>query len=72
MNARYAKIREEKGANPIMLELARAFALATLRVVQQESIQNFLVEVDLPKEFKWPASLADLKQHLARKPAGRA
>jgi hypothetical protein len=65
---RYAKIKEEKGANPIMLELARAFALANLRTAQQESIQVFLNEVDLVKEFKWPASLSDLKQQFARKP----
>jgi len=65
---RYGKIREEKGANPIMLELARAFALANLRTAQHESIQTFLSEVDLVKEFKWPASLADLKQRFSRKP----
>lgn len=65
---RYLKIREEKGANPIMLELARAFALATLRITQRESIQTFLNEVDLVKEFHWPASLAELKEQIARKP----
>lgn len=64
---RYQKILEEKGANPLMLELARAFALANLRVSQQESIQSFLNDVDLVKEFKWPATLADLKQQMTRK-----
>jgi hypothetical protein len=69
---RYLKIRDEKGANPIMLELARAFALANLRIAQAESIHAFLNEVDLAREFHWPASLAELKERLGRKSGASA
>ena len=59
---RYKKVLEERGANPLMLHLARAFAVVALKVAQAESIQHFIEEVDLVEEFQWPASLEDLRK----------
>ncbi len=58
----YKKVLAEKGANPLMLHLARAFAVAALKIAQAESIQHFIDEVDLVEEFSWPASLEDLRK----------
>lgn len=65
VNYRYQKIQEERGVNPIMLEMSKAFALATLKTVQQENLKNFLVDVNLVGEFDWPADIEDLKEHLS-------
>jgi hypothetical protein len=72
VNHRYQKIKAEKGANPIMLDLARAFAISNLKTAQAESIQQFVNEVDLVSEFHWPPGLDDLKQQLQKKTAAHA
>jgi len=72
VNHRYQKIKAEKGANPIMLDLARAFAISNLKVAQSESIQQFINEVDLVTEFNWPAGLDTLKQQLQKKTPAHA
>ncbi|MCH8842149.1 MAG: hypothetical protein IID61_04140 [SAR324 cluster bacterium] len=64
VNYRYQKIQEERGVNPVMLELARSFAMATLKTAQEETVKNFIVEVNLVGEFKWPADMDELKEHL--------
>jgi len=61
---RYAKLMEEKSANLVMLELSRAFALAKLNRLESPEIVNFLDKLDLPKQFAWPATLAELKQRM--------
>ncbi|MCH8882144.1 MAG: hypothetical protein IIA41_01445 [SAR324 cluster bacterium] len=68
---RYKKVLEEKGANPLMLHLARAFALAALKIAQAESIQHFIDDVDLVGEFRWPATLEDLRKRI-NEDVGRA
>jgi len=67
VNHRYQKIKAEKGVNPIMLDLARAFAISNLKIAQAESIQQFINDVDLVTEFHWPLGLGDLKQSLQKK-----
>jgi hypothetical protein len=69
---RYQKLKTEKGVNPLMLELARSFALSNLKVAQSESIQQFINEIDLVSEFRWPSSLDELKQSLQKRAATQA
>ena len=44
-----------------MLELSKAFALSKLNRLVDPEEQNFLGSLDLNKEFKWPKSVAELK-----------
>ena len=63
---RYEQLQEERGVNPLMVELSRAFALSTLESVQESSIKDFVYEVDFVNEFGWPADLDDLKKNMSR------
>jgi len=70
VHQRYAKLKEEKSANIVMLELGRAFALAAFKAVQAESLRNFMKEIDLHAEFNWPTSLDELKPAVAPRRSG--
>lgn len=61
---RYQKIQEERGVNPVMLEMARAYALSTLKTVQAATMKNFMFEVNLVGEFNWPTDIEELKKQL--------
>ena len=63
---RYEQLQEERGVNPLMVELSRAFALSTLESVQESLIKEFVYEVDFVNEFGWPADLNDLKKNMSR------
>lgn len=61
---RYQKVRQEPSVNPIMLELARAFAVSGMRSAQEESMHQFVREVDPAREFHWPTELGQLERAL--------
>ena len=58
---RYEKLLEEKTANPVMLELARAMAAASLTRSDGAADRKFLDELDLEQEFGWPTSFDQVK-----------
>ncbi|MBI4083313.1 MAG: hypothetical protein HY423_11955 [Candidatus Lambdaproteobacteria bacterium] len=65
VHQRYQKLREEKSANVVMLELGKAFALSAFKAVQAESTRQFMKELDFAGEFGWPTTVAELKARLA-------
>ncbi|MBI3993755.1 MAG: hypothetical protein HY342_10810 [Candidatus Lambdaproteobacteria bacterium] len=67
VDSRYQKLREEKSVNIVMLELGRALARSKFKAAQQENIKNFLLELDMAKEFEWPASMDEFKRIVAEK-----
>ena len=38
--------------------------MATLKTAQEETVKNFIVEVNLVGEFNWPADMDELKEQL--------
>jgi hypothetical protein len=69
VNQRYQQLRKAKQGNPVLVELARAFAIERCRSAQQEQAQGFLKDLDLAAEFGWPISLEEMRNQSA-KPAG--
>ena len=67
VDARYQKLREEKSVNLVMLELGRALARSKFTAAQTENMKTFLLELDLVKEFEWPASMDEFKRIIAEK-----
>ncbi|HEX9844249.1 MAG TPA: hypothetical protein VGC20_15935, partial [bacterium] len=67
VEARYQKLREEKSVNIVMLELGRALARSKFKAAEEEQKKNFLLELDLVKEFEWPASMDEFKRIAAEK-----
>jgi len=57
---RYEKLLEEKTANPVMLEMARAMAMATITRSEGAADRKFLDDLELEKEFGWPTSFAQV------------
>ncbi len=58
---RYNKLVGESNSNNIMVELARAFALAKLTKMEEPGLTAFLDELNFREEFSWPGSLEELK-----------
>ncbi len=61
VNQRYEAIRQSKLGNPVVVELAKAFALVVSKTVDAEQQQAFLKDLDLVGEFHWPATLNDVR-----------
>ena len=59
IKARYQKLREEKSANIVMLELGRAFAMAKFSSRKSDELIEFIRDLDLSKEFHWPRDVQD-------------
>lgn len=69
VNQRYQQLRKAKQGNPVLVELARAFAIERCRSAQQEQAQSFLKDLDLAAEFGWPITLEEMRNQWT-KPAG--
>jgi hypothetical protein len=61
---RFEKLDSEKSSNKVMIELARAFALANLNKLGEPGQSEFLDTLNLKEEFQWPATLEELKAQL--------
>jgi hypothetical protein len=61
VNQRYQQLKKAKQGNPVLLELARAFAIELGKSAQQEQAAAFLKDLDLMTEFQWPTSLEEVK-----------
>lgn len=59
IKARYQKLREEKSANVVMLELGRAFAMAKFSSRKSDELIEFIRDLNLSKEFHWPRDVQD-------------
>ena len=57
---------KERQGNPVVLEIARAFALHNFRSAAQGSKGASLRDVDLKADFGWPTTLDELKAALER------
>jgi hypothetical protein len=64
IKARYQKLREEKSANIVMLELGRAFAMAKFSTRKSDELIEFIRDLDLSKEFHWPRDVQDYQLQL--------
>lgn len=66
VNQRYQQLRKAKQGNPVLVELARAFAIELCRTAQQEQAQVFLKDLDLVAEFGWPSSVDEVRAQWAK------
>lgn len=66
VDRRYEQLRKTKQGNPIVVELARAFALAMTQKTMQDQEATSLKDLNLVEEFHWPASLEDMKAQWAK------
>ena len=66
VDQRYQQLRTAKQGNPVLLELARAFALESTKAAEQEEATTFVKDLDLVAELHWPASLEDVKAQWAK------
>jgi hypothetical protein len=61
VNQRYQLLRKAKQGNPVLIELARAFALVATKTAEQEEATGFLKDLDMVGELQWPSTLEDVK-----------
>ena len=61
VNQRYDTLKENKQANPLILELAKGFALGGFQESNLEEKKEFMAQLDLKTEFDWPTNLSELK-----------
>ena len=62
VNQRYEQLRKTKQGNPVVVELARAFAMELCRAEEQPAeAQSFLEKLDLVSEFGWPSTVEDMR-----------
>ena len=66
VNQRYQQLRKAKQGNPVLVELARAFAIEASRSAEQEQAVAFLKDLDLVAEFHWPNTLEEVKAQWAK------
>jgi len=63
INQRYEHLRKTKQGNPIIIEMARAFALSLLRTPKEEQTSaTFAEDLDLVAEFGWPATVDEMRR----------
>lgn len=64
---RYETLVKARQGNPVLLELARAFAVQGFRSGEAgEENRSFVASLDLHKEFGWPTDVEALRNALAR------
>ena len=61
---RYENLAGSRQVNLIVLEVAKAFAMAAFRRSALEGKKAYLREVNLKEEFGWPGSISDLLEQL--------
>jgi hypothetical protein len=66
VNQRYQQMRKAKQGNPVLVELARAFAIERCQFAQQEQANAFLKDLDLVAEFQWPNSAEEMRAYWAK------
>jgi len=57
---RYDSLAKSRQGNPVVVEIARAFAMRRFKHVDNESKRAFMREVNFREGFGWPATLDDL------------
>ncbi len=62
INQRYEHLRKTKQGNPIIIEMARAFALDLCRTAEQELPSSFVEDLDLVAEFGWPTTVDEMRR----------
>lgn len=70
VNQRYQQLRKAKQGNPVLVELARAFAIERCRTAEQEQAQVFMKDLDVAGEFGWPTSLEDVRAQWSKQAGG--
>lgn len=64
----YEQYSASRQGNPVMLELARAFALHNFRGANGDGNAPPLTEVDLKEQFGWPTTIRELQAALREAP----
>ena len=70
VNQRYQQLLKAKQGNPVLVELARAFAIEASRSAEQEQAVAFLKDLDLVAEFQWPNTLEEVKAQWVKAAGG--
>jgi hypothetical protein len=60
----YEQLAKSRQGNPVVLEIARAFAMRNFRQQQEGDTGAALRETDLKAEFGWPTTVAQLKSSM--------
>jgi len=66
VHQRFQKVAEERSTNLLVLELARAFAMAAFQDAHADRMREFLTNLDLPGEFGFPTSLEEVRRQRAK------
>lgn len=67
INQRYEHLRKTKQGNPIIIEMARAFALDLCRTAKEEQPSaTFVEDLDLAAEFGWPTTVDEMRRQWER------
>jgi hypothetical protein len=61
---RYENLLKSRQGNPLVLEIAKAFALRNFQKSNKDAKQAFMRDLDLQAEFRWPVTLEALKAQL--------
>lgn len=68
IHQRYETLKQERQVNTLLLEVARAFAMARFQESDEQEKSRFLRDLDLVKEFGWPEHVGALEQLLGPPP----
>lgn len=66
VDRRYQQMRKTKQGNPIVVELARAFALAMTQKPMPDQEAASIKDLNLVAEFQWPSTLEEMKAQWAK------
>lgn len=63
---RYEALFQGRQVNPLILEIAKAFALHAFKSTQETVDKSVLINMDLAREFGWPHTMDDLRRQMPK------